>query len=375
MNTYSNLSFSPQSSYLSFIATDDSLKAKKPQHTLFVYDLKKSDLAIQVGKSAIKLENSRISPDGNVRFSEDESRLFFGVAKDYVDYAYANDTTILDEERVSLDIWGWQDAEIQPMQLQNKSREENRTFLAVLDLKTSGLTQIGTPEVENVMLENKITKDIALGWTDSPYRRAYSWDIQTGRDLYLIDLKTGNSTLIEKNASGSARLSPEAKYAYWYDGRDSSWVAYEVASKSKINLTKALPIPFYEELHDSPSLPGNYGSEGWLADDAVILINDRYDVWKIDPKNPYGAINLTMGEGRKNQIVYRRERLKFDETSIDPKEALLLSAFNEMTKDAGFYSTTYEGKSVPKQLLMTAHRYAGLTKAKEANQILVRRST
>jgi len=375
MTTYSNLTFSPQSSYLSFIATDDSLKAKKPQHYLYIYDVKKSDLAAQVDKSAMKLENSRISPDGNVRFSEDESRLFFGVAKDYVDYAYANDTTILDEDRVSLDIWGWQDSEIQPMQLQNKSRDEKNSYLAFLDLKSMAVTQLGTPEVDNVMLENKITKDVALAWTDEPYRRAYSWDIQIGRDLYLIDLKTGNSTLIEKNAPGSARLSPEASYAYWYDGRDSSWVAYDIASKIKINLTKALPVAFYEELHDSPSLPGNYGSEGWLADDAAILVNDRYDVWKIDPKNPTTAVNLTMGEGRKNQIVYRRERLKFDETSIDPKEGLLLSSFNEMTKDAGFYSTTYEGKSVPKQLLMTAHRYAGLTKAKEANQILVRRST
>ena len=375
MTTYSNLAFSPQSSYLSFIATDDSLKSKKPLHTLYIYDVKKSDLAIQLEKSAVKMDNGRISPDGSVRFSEDESRLFFGVAKDYVDYTYADDTTILDEDRVSLDIWGWQDAEIQPMQLQNKSRDEKNTFLAVLDLNSNSVTQLGTPEVNNVTLENKITKNVALAWTDDPYRRAYSWDIQIGRDLYLVDFKTGEKTLIEKNASGSARLSPEAKYAYWYDGRDSAWVAYDLASKSKINLTKALPVPFYEELHDSPSLPGNYGAEGWLAEDAAILINDRYDVWKIDPNNPSAAVNLTLGEGRKSQIVYRRERLKYDETSIDPKEVLLLSAFNEVNKDAGFFTSSYDAKSAPKKLLMTPHRYIGLTKAKEADQILVRRST
>jgi dipeptidyl aminopeptidase/acylaminoacyl peptidase len=74
-------------------------------------------------------------------------------------------------------------------------------------------------------------------------------------------------------------------------------------------------------------------------------------------------------------VVFRRERLRFDETSIKPKEPLILSAFNENNKDAGFFTTTYEGKVAPKQLLMSSHRYAGLIKAKESSQILVRRST
>ncbi|GAB2481264.1 S9 family peptidase [Algoriphagus taiwanensis] len=375
MTTYSNLVFSPQSGYLSFIATDDSLKAKKPLHTLFIYDLKKKDLGIQVEKSALKFSNGRISPDGSVRFSENESRLFFGVAEDYKEYAYESDTTILDEERVSLDIWGWQDEEIQPMQLKNKSIEQKKTYTAVLDLQNSQVTQLATQEVDNVILESKINKDFALAWTDSPYRRNYSWDIQIGRDLYWVDFKTGAQTLIEKNASGFPRISPAGKYVYWYDGRDSAWVAFDMASKAKINLTSSIPVPFYEELHDSPSLPGNYGSEGWLEEDAAILINDRYDIWKIDPKNPAAAVNLTQGQGRSNLITFRREVLKSDEQFIDSKEPLILSAFHEKTKENGFYTSTYDGKSAPKSLLMTPHRYYGLTKAKESSQVMVRRST
>ncbi len=375
MTTYSNVAFSPQSSKLAFIAMDDSLKAKKPVHNLFIYDIKKSDWVTQLEKSSLKLQNSRISPDGGVRFSEDESRLFFGVAKDYLDYSYENDTTILDEERVSLDIWGWQDAEIQPMQLKNKSQEERKTYLASLNLSDLTITQLGTPEVEEVMMENKITKEFALVWTDQPYRRNYSWDIQIGKDVYWVDFKTGNKTLIEKNMSGSPRLSPEGKFAYWYDARDSSWVAYDISSKVKINLTKSLPVPFFEELHDSPALPGSYGSEGWLAGDAAILINDRFDLWKIDPLNPSAAVNLTSGEGRKKQITFRRERLKWDETSIDPKAPLILSAVDEVSKNNGFFSASYEGSTSPKSLLFSSHRYTGLLKAREANQVVVRRST
>ncbi len=376
MTTYSGLAFSPQSKYLGFVATDDSLKHKKPEHTLYLYQISQGSIAQEIGKETSgMLPNGRISQDRNPRFSEDESRMFFGVAEAYVDFVYENDTTILDEERVSLDIWGWQDAEIQPMQLKNRSQDEKRNYLAVLETGSGKVIQLARPELENISLENKITKEVALAWTDDPYRRAYSWDIQIGRDVYWMDLKTGKATLIEKNAPGSPRLSPEANYAYWYDSRDSSWVAFDLEKSQKIHLTKELPVPFYEELHDSPSLPGSYGSEGWLAKDAAILINDRYDIWKIDPKNPAAAVNLTLGEGRKGKITFRRERLKSDEVSIDVEEPLILSAFNETTKDNGYFSGSYDGKTSPRSLLMTGNRYYGLTKAKEAPQALVRRST
>jgi hypothetical protein len=244
MTSYTRMAFSPQSSYLSFVASDDSLKAKKPSHTLLVYDVKKKAMVAELDKSAVKLKNSRISPEASLRFSEDEGRLFFGVTDEYQYYAYENDTTLLDEDRVSLDIWGWQDDEIQPMQLKNKAQEEKKSYLAVLSLKDFGIVQLGTPEVDEVQLEDKITKSIALASTDAPYRRNYSWDIQIGRDVYLLDLTIGSKELIEKNTSGSVRLSPGGNYAYWYDARDSSWVAYDLKAKAKINLTAAIPTKF-----------------------------------------------------------------------------------------------------------------------------------
>jgi dipeptidyl aminopeptidase/acylaminoacyl peptidase len=375
MTTYTGMSFSPQSSFLSFVTSDDSLKAKKPSHKLLVYDIKKQSMALEIDKSALKLEGSRISPDASLRFSEDESRLFFGVTNEYQDYTYENDSTLLDEERVSLDIWGWQDAEIQPMQLKNKSQEEKKSYLAVLSIKDQQVVQLGTPDVDEVQLENKITKSIALAWTDAPYRRNYSWDIQLGRDLYLLDIATGKKELIEKNASGSARLSPAGNYAYWYAAKDSSWVAYDLKAKAKINLTKGLPVPFYDELNDSPSLPSSYGVAGWLSGDESIVLNDRFDIWKIDPRNPSAAQNITSGEGRKRKITFRRERLKVDEVEIDPNETLVLSAFDEQTKRNGYFIGDFAGNSIPKQLLLTDHRYIGLKKAENSNQVLLRRST
>lgn len=376
MTGYAGMAFSPADEYLAYLTTNDSAKSKKPYHELFLVETQNASPKKVADKNSEGImENGRVSSDGNLKFSEDGKRLFFGVAPDYVDYSYESDTTILDEDRVSLDIWGWQDDEIQPMQLKNKSREEKFTYLAAIDLASDQITQLADLEVKNVILEPKVERDFGLAWSDAPYRINYSWDIQIGRDLYLIDFATGEKTLVEKDASGYPSISPEGKYVYWYDGRDSSWVAYEVATKDKINLTKELPVKFYDELHDSPSIPGSYGNAGWLEGDTAFLVYDRFDIWKIDPKNPSQTVNLTQGKGREDNTVYRRQVLDRDEKSIDPEADLLVTAFNEKTKDSGFAEASIGGEFAPKSLLMSAHRYYGLTKAEESDEILFNKST
>jgi dipeptidyl aminopeptidase/acylaminoacyl peptidase len=376
LTSYLNVSFSPQSKYLAFVATEDSIKAKKPIHALYLSSTLTGETEQIASKNSVGiLQNGRISGDAALKFSDDEKRLFFGVAKDYALFSYEEDTTILDEDRVSLDIWGWQDAEIQPMQLVKKSENEKKSFLASFDLVTRKITQLADESVENLILEPKVRRDFGLAWTDAAYRRNYSWDIQIGRDLYWVDFKTGIKTLIEKEASGYPSISPEGKYIVWYDERDSAWVAFDRIGNKKINLTKSIPAAFHEELHDSPSFPGSYGSAGWLAGDAAILINDRFDVWKVNPKNPQAAVNLTQGLGRMEKIIFRRQVLDRDEISISPQAELLYTAFNETNKEAGFYVGVLDGNSIPTRLLLTAHAYSGFLKAKNANNILIRRST
>lgn len=376
MTSYTSVTFSPKASYLSFVSTPDSSKAEKAYYQLFLTDTKTGDTKEVANKNSEGiLSGSRISSDASINFSEDESRLFFGVTPDYMDFAYESDTTILDEERVSLDIWGWQDAEIQPMQLRRRSNEEKRSYLAVMDIDGGEIIQLADMEVENVILESKIEKDFAIAWTDDPYRRSYSWDIQIGRDLYLVDFASGQRNLIEKNASGFPTISPEGKFVSWYDSRDSSWVAFDVESKKKINLSEGIPTPVYDELHDSPSLPRSNGSAGWMKGDEAFLIYDRYDIWKVNPSNPGAPINITKGAGRELQIVFRRQNLDREEQSIDPKSDLLLTAFNEMTKDDGYFMGDITGNTNPKTIFMTPHAYSGLTKAEDSDELMIRIST
>ncbi len=373
---YVNPVISQQDKYLAFLATADSAKAERPYFGLYLYDISKgkTQKIAEKGTKGI-LPDGMVSEHGSLFFSENETSLFFGTAPDYRSYAYEEDSTLLDEERVNLDIWGWQDSEIQPMQLKNRSSEEKRSFLAVYDLKGKELIQIGDEDLHDFHLDKKNRHRYALGFDDSAYRRNYSWDIQIGKDVYLVDLQTGTRELIQKNIKGSPVLSPAAQYAYWYDNQDSTWMAYHLKTKTVIDLTGNIATAFYDELHDSPSLPRSYGSAGWLADDEAFLVYDRFDLWSVDPSGKKAPINLTLNKGRELGIVFRRERLDPEETEIDPKKPLILNAFHERNKRSGYYKGDMAGKEEPKALLFSDHHYFGLAKAEESDELIVRRST
>jgi dipeptidyl aminopeptidase/acylaminoacyl peptidase len=371
---YVSMVFSPENKFLAFLATEDSAKSKKPYYDLFLFDINKEKNQKIASKDTDGIRGM-VSKNGRLYFSNDENRLFFGTAPDYVAFQYEDDTTILDEERVSMDIWGWQDDEIQPMQLKNKSREQNKSYLAIYNLKSKVITQVGDESVSQFDIDKKVKNQYGLGFDASSYRRNFSWDIQIGSDLYLVDLTTGSRSLIKKDVPGNPKLSPEGKYVYWYDERDSSWISYDVKSKTFKNLTKDINSKFYDELHDSPALPSSNGEAGWIKGDLAFLVYDRYDIWKIDPTGKASPVNLTNGEGKKQQIVFRREKIDNEEESIDPSEPLILNAFHEVNKKNGFYKGDINGASSPKSIIFTDHRYSGLTKAEESDKMIVRRST
>ncbi|MCH6234243.1 prolyl oligopeptidase family serine peptidase [Cognataquiflexum rubidum] len=371
---YISMVFSPENKLLAFLATEDSTKSKKPYFDLFLFDINKEKNQKIASKGTAGI-NGMVSKNGRLFFSNDENRLFFGTSPDYIAYQYEDDSTILDEERVSLDIWGWQDAEIQPMQLKNKSREENKSFLTVFNLKSKIITQIGDESVSQIDVDKKVKNQFGLGFDASPYRRNYSWDIQIGRDLYLVDLTTGSKSLIRKDVPDNPQLSPEGKYVFWYDERDSSWVSYDIKSKTFKNLTQDIESIFYDELHDSPALPSSNGAAGWTKGDLAFLVYDRYDIWKIDPTGKSAPVNVTKGEGKKQQIVFRREKLDNEEESIDPSQPLILNAFNELNKKNGFFKGDISGATIPQSIVFTDHRYSSLTKAENSDKMLVRRST
>ena len=90
---YSNLSFSEDGTHLSFLADMDTTDAEIRTYSLFLADTDGKAKEVISPESDIIEDGWMISPDRNLRFSADNSRLFFGLKQ----VPPQPDTTLLDE--------------------------------------------------------------------------------------------------------------------------------------------------------------------------------------------------------------------------------------------------------------------------------------
>lgn len=298
------------------------------------------------------------------RFSDDGQRLYFSTSP--VAQRSKKDTLTPDDEKVKVDVWSWTDSRLQPMQQKRLKQEKERGFVAVYDLANQKLTPLASREVASVDVDYKANPRYLLGESDEAYQVASSWD-PGHTDLYLIDTQTGERKKIANDImASSTRLSPGGKYAYWYDERDSLWQAYSVRDRKLVDLTRGLPAKFFDEEHDSPSLPGSYGAAGWTKDDRYVWLYDRYDIWQLDPTGAEKAVNVTAGWGRTNGVRLRRSMLTAQDSVINAKADLWLTGFWESDKHWGILrekSPASTDRSVA-VLAQSQHRYSGLQKAK-----------
>jgi hypothetical protein len=313
-----------------------------------------------------------VSENGSLSFSRDGRRLFFGTAPIAEP---APDDSLIDEERITVDIWNWKDPYLQPMQKLQVQRERRRSYQAVVDLRDGRVVQLATADMPSVSVGVHGNADLAVGTSDLPYRQLVSWDSPGYQDVYLVDVQTGERELVLEKTQARVSLSPEAQYLTWYDNVEEDWFARDVESGRTVNLTRSIAYPLYDEQHDTPSPPRAYGSAGWTDGDRLFLINDLYDIWATDPTGRSAARSITEGRGRAENITLRFVELDADADAIDPREPMLLSAFHRATKDAGFYRDRVEGNDEPQRLLFMDRRFGRPQKAEEADVLLFTRSS
>ncbi|HJT67710.1 MAG TPA: prolyl oligopeptidase family serine peptidase, partial [Pyrinomonadaceae bacterium] len=244
-------------------------------------------------------------------------------------------------------------------------QDRNRSYRAVYDLEAKKFVQLADETMENVIPSND--GRYAIGADNRKYRVMADYDPGFS-DYYLVNTADGSRKLLAAKQRGGYSLSPNAKYAIYFDGKD--WNSYSVADGTVVNLTKDLKVNFYNEENDTPQTPGSYGLAGWTKDDRDVLLYDRYDIWAIAPDGSR-AKNVTDAAGRKVKTEFRYVKLDPKERSIDPDKPLLLHAENEETRDSGFYRDKVNGDEWPQKLLMAAKDFNTPAKAKDADVLIM----
>ena len=369
---YERLTFDEAGEQIAFLSNRDSWGDEEATHTLYHWEPRFSEArAVATMGSAGLPFRWEVSGNGNISFSENGRRLFFGTAPRPEPEV---DDGLLPEERVRLDIWHWQDPDIQTVQLQQLSQERRRTYLAVAHLRENRVVQLADENLPAVTVGSRGDADLATGSTSAPYSIESSWESPNFSDVYLVDVRDGQRTRIRERTQAGVSLSPGARFLVWYDLVEQDWLAMDARTRAVVNLTAALPYPTHNEDHDQPSLPRAYGTAGWLANDASFLIYDLYDIWALDPTGRAAPRSVTDGAGRRDGLRFRLVRLDRDDPYIPTDEPLLLSAFDPRTKAAGFYRVDVRG-GAPERLVMEDYSFSTPRRANAADVLLFTRES
>lgn len=316
-NDFRSFAFSSDGQQLVFIAEREA----RPKELVKYYKLyhyqghnDSSRLLIDRYTQGMKLGYT-VSEFGKPRFSKSGQRLYFGAAP----IRAAADTSLPEIDQVKLDIWHYNDDYLQTQQLFNLKRDLEKTYLALYDFSNEAVVQLETPALSPILVpENGDTK---FGYiiSDWGHRVPFQWTGMTQKDIYRIELSTGDTLLIKKAVSGeinSLSVSPDGTALVWYDYAQKQYIAWQ-EGKSQV-ITRSIPFPLYDEEHDSPGPAEPYGIAGWLPGDTALLVYDRYDAWKVDIGAKRVAVNFTkLGRIKKENYRY---------VKLDSKEKYVLES-------------------------------------------------
>lgn len=372
------LSMDKSGDKISFIYTQDTSKTK-------IFDLYLS----RAGIRAVRIVDSSnkampadwaVSENGNIAFSEDGDRIFFGTAEKPVKEP---DDTLLADEKYKLDIWSWDDEILQPQQKKQLEQELKRTYQAVYHIDKNVMYQLATKEMPDIRTMQKGNCDIALGISNLKYQKLSSWDSKNYSDYYFVNVKTGTKKPALEKALSSVTLSPSAKYLVYWDINDKEWISIVVATGARKVITSAIELPLCDEINDTPSEPEPYGIDGWMEDEKHVLIRDRYDIWSVDLAGAEPPVNITNGFGRRNKITFHYEKLDPEADFTGKNEMIFLSAFNSENKEAGFFTVKAGISAEPTKIIMDKCSFIrepgqsgrALIKSKKADKVIWQKGT
>ncbi|MGV8962446.1 MAG: alpha/beta hydrolase family protein [Candidatus Saccharimonadaceae bacterium] len=369
---YKSLSFDETGNQLVFLSTNDTSKVEQKVFDVRYYKNNTDSAVILASTNTVTLpENWIFNENSNPYFNRKGNKIILGAAPKLATI----DTTIVDFEVASLDLWHWKDPYLQPQQLNSLTNELKRTYTGVIQLdKTNQFNLLANEDIPYSSISDEGNGRYVLLYSDIPYRLESQWN-PPKYDVWLYDFDTDKSTVIATALSGIPMLSEHGNFVYWFDMDKGDWIVYNNSNATTQNVTDAIPVNFWDEKNDLPGKPGSYGIAAWAKDDAYVLINDAFDIWKIDPNNQSKAQSITQQIGRKDSITFRYINMDEEKQYVEQTETLLLSAFNNKTKESGFFTyNPKQKKNSFKRHVLDKYTFSAGAKAKNNDVVVYEKS-
>ena len=370
--TYKNFTFDDIGNQLVYLGDRSAEKSLVKDFNLYYYTTQLDTARIAVQKNTTGVPtNWAVSGDGDLKFSKNGQKLFLGLAP----VPRVKDTTLVDFEHAKVDVWHWQDDYLQPQQLVNLKKDLAQSYLSVFyPQQGNRVVPLVDDKFNPVRTTVEADQEYVLATTDFGRRIETQWDYRSKQDVYVVSTVSGARQLVIENLSGQAVLSPDGQYVLYFNQDNGNWYSYQIASKKVTLLNDGLPVSFVDEDNDMPAKPSGYGMAAWAVDGKGVYLNDKFDIWyfALDGSDKYLATN---GYGRASSTVLRYKNLDHTQTSkwksntLDERQRVILTAFNEKTKENGFYEMRGKRKD-PKVILMSTNVYRNLQASDDQKQFI-----
>ncbi len=367
-HTYTQHAIARDGSQVAFLVDMDTTEALIRDYKLMYWN-SSLQAAEEKASRANLSDNWIVSQHGTVSFSKTGSRVHFGTSPEPL----VQDTTLLEDEIIQVEVWNYKDGRMMTQQEYNKENDLKKNYLAAFLPATNRVIQIADETTDQVtsLDDDKANSHRMLSKDDKPYYRNVTWEgFPPREDIYVFDLKLDEKREITSGVRGMESLSLFGNYLLWYDVEDSVWYSYNIESENQVDLSSKIPTSLFDEEDDHPDFPRPYGIAGWTKNDEFVLLNDRYDIWKVDPDGKSDAINLT--NGRAERIRHRVITLDNEDPVVTLKSAVV-GTFNEKTKGTGF--GVLNDERPVKMLYQGDFELAGLRKAKNSDRVIFTRAT
>ena len=362
-SVFGNAFFNEDGTRLAFYANLDTTKGNAKTADIWLYEGDRARKLVSRDAPGLR-KGWKISYRPTISFHEGDSYITFGTCP----IPREKDTTLVDFEQPTLDIWMWKDDYIQTVQKHRVNTTRNRTYAAKADLDgDGGIIQLADPEIPSVTVGHPFNQGKTIAATDKPYRVEQMWAQVRRYDMYAISLKDGSRTLLKKDVPyTSFTPSPDGAYLLYYDMMRRNWYLYDQATGGERDLTSELGVPFYDSEDDHPRINKLYGSANWFDDYRHFVINDEYDVWKFDAEGKEAPVRLT--DGRGNRVRYAlanpyssSRKSKLAGTALQCDRPMYFTTFDRTTKKHGYAMLDITKKKAKLQRLVEGpYTYDGL---------------
>lgn len=369
---YKSFSFDEPGDQLVYLATKDTSKIEQKVFDVRYFKNTMDSAVVIASKTSRGLpENWIFNENSRPFFSKNGKRILVGAAPRQI----PKDTTLVDFETATLDIWHWKDPVVQPQQLSQLKNELRRTYTGIIDPnRPHEFISVANEQMPNASFSDEGNGRFVLLTSGLPYEIESQWDISSKMDTWIYDTQSNQLTVIAQPVSGRPQISPSGNFTYWWNASEKQWFAFDNKTGKTICLTQEIPVNFWNEKNDTPSEPGAYGIAAWGEGDKFVLLYDAFDIWKLDPTGKKKPVNITNNSGKTDSITFRYINTDPDKRFIEPKDVLLLSAFDNKSKEAGFYTLRLQGRNPLLERELDKYGYTSVKKAKNADLFVFQKS-